>query len=755
MVNARNLVVWLKDVDKEDAHHVGEKAANLGEMIQAGFPVPGGFAITASAYSQFLHLNKLETKIGHLLNTINYNDPNSLDQVSKHIKNIINVSEIPKEISTSIFNFYEHMDAASTSPLVAIRRSAISENSKETSHTGQQETFLNVSGESALIAKVREAWASLFEAGSIYYRHQNNISHTSTKITLAIQKMVESEVSGIMFTIDPVTNNRNTIVIEAIYGLGEYIAQGHVTPDHYEIDKNTGGITHKTIANQNVRFVKSGTVNKEEKVPKSLQNKQKITDEDIQTLATFAKKLEEHYYFPQDCEWAKEKGKFFIVQTKPVTMTQGKREDGKEKNEFEIRSLKSENSTKPFLIGEPVSPGIGIGKVKIVKSLRDIGKINRGDILAAEYTNPDYVPALRKAVAIITEKDGRASHVALVSREFGIPAIVGVPGLLAKLKDGMMLTVNGKTGEIMQGSMKVRDLVRKDTQNLETKTKVLANLSDPELAQRVADEHVDGIGLLRAEFMIAGLGVHPKKLIHEKRSKEFTQTLIKGISQVCQAFYPRPVVYRATDFTSNEYTHLKGGHEYEPIEPNPMLGYRGTYRYITDPKVFMLELEAVKKIREKYNNLNLVLPFVRTINELEQAKKIISSSGLQRSDTFKLYMMCELPSNVIRIEEFLEAGIDGVSIGLNDLTMLLLGTDRDNEEVAREYDEQDPAVLWAFERVIAACKKKGVPVSVCGEFTLQYPELVKKLVEWGISSISVSPDVIDLTREFVYKAERG
>jgi pyruvate, water dikinase len=398
------------------------------------------------------------------------------------------------------------------------------------------------------------------------------------------------------------------------------------------------------------------------------------------------------------------------------------------------------------------------GTVKLLKSASEIHKVNAGDILVAEQTNPDFVPAMRKAVAILTERGGRTSHAAIVSRELGIPAVVGAKDVRKLLRDGMVITINGTTGEVYKGAVKSQVATVKKAapaEHQKTATKVYVNLAEPSRAPAVAKMNADGVGLLRAEFMIADIGTHPKKLIADGKQNIFIDTLAEKLAVFCSSFAGKPVVYRATDFKTNEYRNLKGGAAYEPEEPNPMLGFRGAARYVIDSKVFEIELEAIKKVRNKmgHTNLHLMIPFVRTPKELMDVKKIIASSGLSRSSTFKLWIMCEIPTNVIRLNDFLDVGIDGVSIGSNDLTMLILGTDRDNSEVAHDFSEMDPAVLWAFEHVVKTCAKRGVTVSMCGQAPSDYPDLVEKLVSWGITSVSVNPDAIDHVRETVYQAE--
>ena len=418
------------------------------------------------------------------------------------------------------------------------------------------------------------------------------------------------------------------------------------------------------------------------------------------------------------------------------------------------------NTTRiPVLKGDPASPGIAAGPVKVIQSAKEIGKVIPGDVLVAPQTNPDYVPAMKKAVAIVTDSGGRTSHAAIVSRELGIPAIVGTEKATKILKQGEVVTVNGTKGEVYKGghlTSNINKNVINPAEFIKTATKVYVNLAEPELAEKIAQGNVDGVGLLRAEFMMAGIGIHPKKLIREGKKQIFIEKLANDLEMFCKAFNPRPVVYRASDFKTNEYRSLIGGKDFEPEEPNPMLGYRGVYRYIHDPEVFELELEAIKMVRNKkgFKNLWIMLPFVRTVKELEEVKKIINLSGLQRSPTFKLWMMVEIPSNVILLEDFISAGIDGVSIGSNDLTMLLLGTDRDNDEVASEFSELNPAVLWALEHIIKTAHKKGITASICGQAPSTYPSLVEKLVEWGVTSVSVSPDAVDHTRKLISDVEK-
>jgi pyruvate,water dikinase len=741
-------VLWFTEVTKEDVGIVGGKGANLGEMTRAGFPVPPGFIVTAGAYYHFLQENKLDAEIQRILDSVFYGDQHSLEQASKYIKRLILQGNISEHLAGAITSAYDAL-GEKRDVLVAVRSSATAEDLPTASFAGQQETFLNVMGKEQVLHKVKQAWASLFDARAIFYRHENQFDHFKVGIAVPIERMIESDASGILFTVDPVTNDRSKITIEAIYGLGEMIVQGEVTPDHYEVDKNTLAILTRKIAPQTVKLVKQGADNQEVAVAPDEQNLQKIPDAVITEIAQLGKQLEEHYHFPQDAEWAVEQGKIYLVQTRPVTTLQEKAKV--------LHSSVSLEALPLLLTGDPASPGIVTGPVKILHDAREIERVSAGDVLVAPQTNPDYVPAMKKAVAVVTDQGGRTSHAAIVSRELGIPAVVGTAHATATLVNGMIVTVDGSTGKIYQGTyIRPAEEAKAPTELIKTRTKVYVNLAEPEFAKRVAKRQVDGVGLLRAEFMMASIGKHPREFIQEQQQHLFVEQLAGGLETFCQAFSPRPVVYRTSDFKTNEYRDLIGGKAFEPEESNPMLGFRGAFRYTKDEAVFQLELEAIKQVRNErgWTNLWVMIPFVRTVDELIAVKHIMTASGLVQSDTFKLWMMVEIPSNVILLDDFIDVGIDGVSIGSNDLTMLMLGTDRDNSHVAPAFNEQNKAVLWALERVITTAKARGITSSLCGQAASQYPELVKKLIEWGITSVSVSPDAIETTRKLIAEIEK-
>jgi pyruvate,water dikinase len=738
--------LWFKDIDKDDIPLVGGKGANLGELVKAGIPVPDGFVVTAKAYFDFINSTSIKRKIMTELDGLDVEDSDKLMEASERIKLAIMQADIPKDIVEEIKSFYMEL-CGESDKYVAVRSSATAEDLIEASFAGQQESFLEIKGWKSVVNHVQKCWASLFTARAIFYRTENKFSHLKVGIAVPVQLMCQSEASGIMFTVNPVTNNRDEISIEAAYGLGQPIVSGEITPDQYVVSKKTGKIVSRIVVPQDWQL----TINGKTPVSTKYKKKQKLTNKQIVELAEIGSKIEKHYGTPQDIEYGVENGRILIVQSRPVTTLIQK---------FNNVVIDKDVKARFLLEGLAASPGVFSGKVQIVKSPKEIGKVKEGDVLVAEMTNPDYVPAMKRAGAIVTDLGGRTSHAAIVSRELGVPAVVGTLNATNMLSNGEVITVDGNLGKVYEGDItKVVSSVEKSDVNLnkiKTATKVYVNLAEPELAKEMASRNIDGVGLLRAEFIIANIGTHPKKFIKEGKKKEFIAALADGLEKFADAFNPRPVVYRFTDFKSNEYANLKGGKEFETDEPNPMLGYRGVSRYIKDIDVFEMELEAIKIVRNKkgLKNLWVMMPFVRTVQELREVKKIVSASGLRRSGTFKFWMMVEIPSNVILLDDFIDEGIDGVSIGTNDLTMLILGVDRDNERVADIYDEMNPAVLKSLEKIIKTCKKRGITCSVCGQAPSVFPELVEMMVDWGVTSVSVSPDVVEKTRGIVYEAEK-
>jgi len=753
MTQEKRTIAWFAEVGKEDIGLAGGKGANLGEMTRARIPVPPGFIVTADAYRRFLAASGLRPTIEKLVSPLDYNDSAQLQRVSRQIKDRIVTVPVPEDIVRDIKEAYRKLGGGA----VAVRSSATAEDLKEASFAGQQATFLNVSGEDAVVEAVRACWASLFEARAIFYRHDKGFDHLSVAIAVPVQRMVQSNCSGVMFTVETDTGDRSKIEIEAVWGLGEAIVSGETTPDNYRVDKESLRILSKRVVDQDRQLIRNpettdhGEANLWLPVPGELRQQQKLSDEQIVALARIGRGVEEHYGRPQDIEWAEEGGELYIVQSRAVTVLTergGVDEEG-------------EAETAPVLLnGAAASPGVAAGPARVVVSASEIDIVRQGDVLVAEMTTPDFVPAMKRAAAIVTDRGGRTAHAAIVSRELGIPCVVGTGAATATLRQDQLVTVDGSKGKVYEGRAEARlawAVQEKERWSavaaIETRTRVYVNLAEPDLADVVAARNCDGVGLLRAEFIIAQIGEHPQLAIDEGRSEVYIQKLAEGLRKFASAFAPRPVVYRTTDFKTNEYRNLRGGEKYEEFEENPMIGYRGASRYIRDIDIFRLEIEAIKRVRKQYPNLWVMIPFVRTPLELAGVKRVMEQEGLARSPDFKLWMMAEVPSNALILDKFIDVGIDGISIGSNDLTQLVLGIDRDNERFAKEFDERNEAVMWALERLIKTANARGITSSICGQAPSDYPELTQKLVEWGITSVSVNPDVIDKARATIAQAE--
>ncbi len=749
MKKSEKIILWFDEVSRRDIPLVGGKGANLGEMLKVGIPVPPGFIVSAKAYFAFVKKSSLKAKFRTELKGLDVHDSKKLRRASQRIQAAILAAKMPTETAEEIKEAYQKL-SGTHDELVAVRSSATAEDLPEASFAGQMTTFLNVQGTKDLLKAVQGCWASLFTPRAIFYRKEKGFDHLEIGIAVPVQKMVDSEVSGVVFTVDPLTSNPNRIAIEAAYGLGEVVVAGTLTPDQYSVDKKSFKIVDKKIARQEFQLIRQG----EKKVSRRKGSKQKLPNRRIVELAEICKKIEKHYKFPQDIEWGYAQKKIWIVQTRPVTTIDIQSE------KFEVREDVVDE--KLLLTGSGASPGVAIGPVKIVPSARQISKVKKGDVLVTSMTTPDFVPAMKRAAAIVTDKGGRTSHAAIVSRELGIPCAIGTHHATSMLKNGEMVTVDGSSGRVYQGEVSPEEMKQLLSSSAlqhsvrKTATKLYVNLSEPEAVARIAAQNVDGVGLLRSEFVMAKIGVHPRKLIDQGKSKIFVDQLTEMIAQFCRSFSPRPIVYRANDFKTSEYRNLKGGKKYEAEEANPFIGFRGALRYITDDDVFRLELKALKRVKNKmdFRNLILMIPFVRTVEELQRVKDIIVEEGLRRSSRFKLWMMVEVPSNVVILEDFAKVGIDGVSIGSNDLTMLTLGVDRDNEKIAKDFNELDPAVLWMLEQTIKKCRKLKLTSSICGQAPSDFPELTKKLVKWGITSVSVNPDVINEARQVIYEAEK-
>lgn len=760
-------VLWFSEVSKNDIAKVGGKGANLGELARAGFPVPNGFIVTADAYYYFLQQTKLAPAIEKTLRNINPEDSKKLNAVSKVIKTYILKAAMPTDLKNQIISACKQLGDVP----VAVRSSATAEDLPEASFAGQQATFLNIDGEEAIVEAVQKCFASLFEARAIYYRIANKFNHMKVGLAVPVQLMVQSERSGIMFTVDPVSGDTSRIMIEAGYGLGEAIVSGSVTPDVYIFDKTTEKIVSKEVNSQDWKIVRDPRGgDKHVSVPIADRKDQKMSDSEIIELAKLGKKIEQHYNAPQDTEFAIAGGKIYMVQSRPIT-TLDKSQVESEKSKVQGSESVEANQAVVLLRGAAASLGVATGPVKVIHHHEEIDKVKEGEILVTEMTTPDFVPAMKRAAGIVTDTGGRTCHAAIVSRELGIPCVVGTSTATAKLKTGQIVTVDGSKGLVYKGVVKIAAKDQLPIANGRsgsasgsalseeipiTGTKVYVNIAEPEAAEEAAKLPVDGVGLLRAEFIIAAIGEHPKAMIDAGRGEEFSKKLADGVARIAGAFAPRPVIYRATDFKTNEYRGLKGGDKYEGEEDNPMIGMRGALRYITNPDVFNLELAALKFIREKMDltNLHLMIPFVRTVDEMKKCKELVEAAGLHRGPDFKLWMMVEVPSNVILLEKFIDIGIDGISLGTNDLTQLTLGVDRDNQKLAKVFDERDEAVEMSVAYVVKTCRRRGVTTSVCGQAPSTFPEFTEMMVKNGATSVSVTPDVAIQTRKIIASVEK-
>ena len=768
---AYKFIKWFEELRKEDVPLVGGKGANLGEMTNAGIPVPPGFCVTAEAYKYFVENVRVEDGrtlqewIMDLISKTNVDDSKQLQENTAKIREKIISMEMPEEIAKEIEQAYKELSQrfGKDEVYVAVRSSATAEDLPEASFAGQQETYLDVLGVDDVKDKVKRCWASLWTARATFYRAKQGFDHSRVYLSAVVQKMVNSETSGVMFTANPVTNDRNEIMINASWGLGEAVVSGAVTPDEYIVEKGTWKIKEKVIAKKEIMIIRNpetgkGTV----KVPVAeylgpeYVEKQALTDEQIIEVAKIGAKIEEHYGWPQDIEWAydKDDGKLYIVQSRPVTTL---------KEEVKTEEAEMTEEMKVLLKGLGASPGVGAGKVVIIFEASEIDKVKEGDVLVTTMTNPDMVPAMKRASAIVTDEGGRTCHAAIVSRELGIPCVVGTKEATKKLKDGMLITVDGTRGVVYEGI--VKSLVKKEEEEkaegkvvvagapLITATEIKVNVSMPEVAERAAATGADGVGLLRAEHMILGIGAHPIKFIREGKEEELVDRLVEGIRTVVEAFYPRRVWYRTLDAPTNEFRELPGGEE-EPEERNPMLGWRGIRRGLDQPELLRAEFKAIKRlVDEGYDNIGVMLPLVSHPEQVRRAKEIALEVGLVPHRDVEWGVMIETPASALIIEDLIKEGIDFISFGTNDLTQYTLAIDRDNEQVSKLYDETHPAVLKLIKHVIEVCKKHGVETSICGQAGSD-PKMARLLVRLGIDSLSANPDAVELIRKTVAQEEQ-
>lgn len=773
-------VLWFNELHREDVNLVGGKSSSLGEMTSSmDVPVPYGFATTARAYRYFMHQTKLNDKVNALLESIkDYENSDELHTTCQQIRDLIISATMPEDLANDIKQAYAELakKMGQDDPFVAIRSSATAEDLPNASFAGQQESYLNIKGAADVVNRVQQCYSSLFTDRATYYRHKQHFPHEKVALSAAVQMMVFSKASGIMFSVNVANGDASKIVIDAIYGLGEYIVLGKVTPDHFVIDKQSMKIVEKNIIKQPIELMRipnGGT--KEQAVPTELQEQPVLTDNQVIELAGYAKEIERHYGCYMDMEYALDTNtnRLWIVQARPETVWSRRNKEKKTNNAPSDDSDVTADNAEVAVRGLPASPGVASGVVHVIDNPKDIDQFKQGEILVTLMTSPDWVPAMKKAAAIITNNGGMTCHAAIISREMQIPCIVGTRSKNVAatdvLKTGDVVTVDAKNGVVYRG--KVESMFKQsapvNTANGQvvaaetfapTATGVMMNLGDPDLADRYASLPADGIGLMREEFLWTSyIHEHPLYLIEKGESEKAVNMLAEGIAKVTRAMAPRPVVLRLSDFKSSEYRKLKGGEKHEPHESADLLGWRGASRYY-DPKyiaAFKLELAAVKKVRNEFGlkNLNVMIPFVRTVAEAQKVTTIMHNEGLVRNADFKVYMMAEIPANIILADQFNQF-IDGYSIGSNDLTMLILGCDRNNDTVASLFDERNLAVKRAIHHLIATAHKDGKTVSICGQAPSEYPDFTNFLIQSGIDYVSVNPDMVKETKRNVAHFEQ-
>ncbi len=779
----KDLVIWFGDLRKTDIHLVGGKNANLGEMISSGLPVPPGFAVTAHSYEKFIKETHIAEKIYAIINetVTDKNDPKQYDAASRKIRKLIEKSAVPEKIEKAVKSAYRELNKQLNlkNVFVAVRSSATAEDLPGASFAGQQETYLNVKGADELIEKVVKCWSSLFTPRAIFYRNEQGFAHDKVFISVGVQKMVNSRAAGVIFTLNPVTGDTDEIVIEGNYGLGETVVSGAVTPDDFVIDKGTLKLKETRIARKTVKHIrdtKTGeTVNVD--VPENEQKQPCVNEEEILKLAELAKRIEQHYGNAQDIEWAIDEDlsfpkNVFIVQSRPETVWSGKPMEKVTQSE-EKKRIREREELKVVVKGQAAGKrGYGVGVAKVVFSPDEASEnMHKGDVLVTDMTNPDFVPFMKIASAIVTNKGGVTSHAAIVSRELSIPCVVGTETATQVMKTGKEYTVDSRNGVIYEGVMREAVettvtpgatgtfVVSADSVPV-TATKILMNLGVPEKIEDYKNLPFEGIGLMRTEFILAAaIGEHPLHFIETGESQKFVVKLAEGIATVARAIQPRPVVVRLSDFKTNEYRELKGGDKYEIVEENPMLGWRGCSRYISKwyKEAFKLECQAIKKCRTEWGlkNVWVMLPMVRTVWEAEKVLAIMKEEDLERSRDFKVWFMAETPSIAIMADEFSKM-VDGFSIGSNDMTQGILMIDRDSERLGQMgyFDERDPAVKRIIAHLIKVAHENGCTVSICGEGPSNLPDFAEFLVRAGIDSISVNNDAIVATKKHVASVEQ-
>ncbi|WP_120245252.1 phosphoenolpyruvate synthase [Halopiger aswanensis] len=769
-------VLWLDEINAGDLERVGGKGASLGELTGAGLPVPPGFVVTAGTYRSFIEEAGIDEELFEAVD-VDVDDSSALAEAADRAQELILETRFPDDLREEILASYREVGDGEA--FVAVRSSATAEDLPDASFAGQQETFLNVTEED-LLDRVRECWASLFTQRAIYYRQEQGFDHSAVNIAVVVQQMVDAEKSGVMFTSHPSTGDR-TMIIEAAWGLGEAVVSGAVSPDNYAVTRDDRSID-VTVAEKKVMHVKDEETGEtvERPVPDEKQTERVISDEEIDALVDLGERVEDHYDEPQDVEWAIVEGDVYMLQSRPITTIDDSSGDAADPIEDTVDAAKSKGvtdgsggvqtvdsgsagSADSTEAGEVVvdglgsSPGTVSGAARIVTKLDDLDKVKEGDIIVTEMTMPDMVPAMKRASGIITDEGGMTSHAAIVSRELGVPAVVGTTNATSVLEDGQVVTLDGDKGQVLEGKSvepeeetePVEEVRPQSPVKPMTATEVKVNVSIPEAAERAAATGADGVGLLRMEHMILSLNQTPAKFIEENGEDAYVQELVQGIRHVADEFYPRPVRTRTLDAPTDEFRQLEGGED-EPKEHNPMLGYRGIRRSLDRPDVFAHELEAFRRLYEMgYDNVEMMFPLVNDAEDVYRVKQLMQEAGID-PDKRKWGVMIETPASALAVEEMAQTGIDFASFGTNDLTQYTLAVDRNNENVADRFDELHPSVLRLIGDVIETCREHDVATSICGQAGSK-PEMVQFLVNEGVSSISAN---IDAVRDVQHEVKR-
>ncbi len=796
--NEHPFIIWFKDLTINDVPKVGGKNSSLGEMVRELLPlgvhVPNGFAVTADAYNHFLDSTNLRVRINEALEGLDTHDVRDLQERGKTVREMILAEELPDDLKGEVVTAYEELVKLEGAEDVAVRSSATAEDLPDASFAGQQETYLNVVGAEDVIDATKKCIASLFTDRAISYRFDKGFSHTDAALSVGVQKMVRSDMatSGVMFSIDTETGFDKVVIIEGSYGLGEMVVQGKVTPDSFVIfkpslEKGLNGVIARDIGPKEVKMVYGEKGGEIVDVPEEDRNRLCITDEELETLARWAVEIEKHWstkrghYQPMDMEWAKDgkTGQLYIVQARPETVV-----STRDKNVYLEYQLKG--SSNQLVTGTSVGNKIGVGNVRVIQDVKNIHEFEKGEVLVTEITDPDWEPIMKIASAIVTDKGGRTSHAAIVSRELGIPCIVGTGNATQALHTGQEVTVDCNSGVVFEGILDFEKIEHRLDNLPKLETKVMVNVGSPEEAFKNTYLPVEGVGLGRLEFIIMShIQVHPNALIdydkikwwagegqqdkqeildkinaltvgYEDKTRYYVDELAEGIAKIAAAFYPHDVIIRFSDFKTNEYRTLLGGEMYEPEEENPMIGWRGTSRYYDEKfkAAFGFECEAIQKVRTELGLDNVIpmVPFCRTLEEADKVLEVMKGYGLDREEGVKVYVMCEIPANVLMAEEFLER-FDGFSIGSNDLTQLTLGMDRDNSTIAHIANENNEAVKRMITPAVEACKKKGKYIGICGQAPSDFPEFAQFLVGLGIQSLSFTPDTVIKTLPKIADAE--